>query len=33
VSARIVGNPRRRQRGVIRKWPSVRNDIMNHLTS
>jgi hypothetical protein len=31
VSARIVGNPRQRQRGGIRKWPSVRNDVLNHL--
>jgi hypothetical protein len=26
-----VGNPRQRQRGGIRKWPSVRTDIVNHL--
>jgi hypothetical protein len=32
VSARIVGNARLRQRrGGIRPWPSVRNDIVNHL--
>jgi hypothetical protein len=31
VSARIVGNPRQRQRGGIRKWASVRSDIVNHL--
>lgn len=31
VSARIVGNPRQRQRGGIRRWPSVRNDVLNHL--
>ena len=31
VSARILGNPRQRQRGGIRKWQSVRTDIMNHL--
>ncbi len=31
VSARTVGNPRQRQRGCIRKWQSVRTDIMNHL--
>ena len=26
-----MGNPRQRQRGGIRKWPSVRTDIINHL--
>jgi hypothetical protein len=31
VGARIVGNARLRQRGGIRKWPSVRTDIINHL--
>jgi|ERR1700730_7334927 hypothetical protein len=32
VGARIVGNNRlRRRRGGIRRWPSVRKDIVNHL--
>ncbi|HVS88122.1 MAG TPA: DUF4276 family protein [Candidatus Acidoferrum sp.] len=32
VGARIVGNNRlRRRRGGIRRWPSVRKDIINHL--
>jgi hypothetical protein len=31
VGARIVGNARLRHRGGIRKWPSVRRDIINHL--
>jgi hypothetical protein len=31
VGARIVGDPRRRQRGGICPWPSARMDIMNHL--
>ena len=34
VSARLVGNARQRnRRGGIRPWDSVRNDILNHLTS
>jgi len=33
VEARIVGNARlRERRGGIRSWPSVRNDILNHLS-
>ena len=31
IDARIVGDPRHRQRGGICKWPSARNDIVNHL--
>lgn len=32
VNARIVGNPRvRERRGGIRSWPSVKKDIVNHL--
>jgi len=32
VEARILGNARlRRRRGGIRRWPSVRRDIVNHL--
>ena len=34
VSARLIGNARQRsRRGGIRPWDSVRNDILNHLTS
>ena len=34
VSARLIGNARQRsRRGGIRPWHSVRNDILNHLTS
>ena len=33
VEARILGNARlRRQRGGIRQWPTVRKDILNHLS-
>jgi hypothetical protein len=31
VGARIVGNARLHRRGGIRKWPSVRKDIVDHL--
>lgn len=31
VEARIVGNARLRERGGIRKWPSVIRDIVHHL--
>jgi hypothetical protein len=32
VEARIVGNPRLRQRGGIGPWPTVRTGIVNHLS-